>query len=572
MNALIEQAGTFLCNITNNIDPKLPPIVAPGFVFKQPVDECAPSRNLGDLRGFCEQLDKSPFHGRDIIYVHGFSFDMIARVFFDLGKGIQKQIALWPQDRDEFFEKKTHDPNFFVNYREYGNTQYWNNTSQSTSHVGKFLGSRNAKNRFIFIGWSTAQRLEYDTHAMLTEIAEAMINGGPEIKCMAGSNVRSCNDYTSDFRGDRNFCARGCVIISHSTGALVTDVAMALAVDSSFQAKYGNVSFIPDRIRTHVSAAGAINGSQWATTVLILARAAEFTTNEIFPRLGEVCTIANAVLDPEKLLAGTGCQFYDRLADSVLLDLNPFRTITKWAPYINKTPVPVLTVAGHSHESEFPWKVFFQRGYDDGVVSMDSSCGRERPSLLWPTGFQTPLVTTLDPRLYDMGMAMSDSSRAVRTYIEKTFERWLSWPPFNLMPRAAAACTPYKSPHGMIERVRWLKFKPLNYYKNHYSFIQTAENHGAAKRAENKIDGLIGGGSPWQEDVRAIMDPYVYTSGLVHPDVKYLQDEVKMGEFIRFKLFGVQHKIYIWRRTYHRLHGWESKAAMDYVYDYVAPQ
>ena len=104
-------------------------------------------------------------------------------------------------------------------------------------------------------------------NAVLTQIATAMTVGGPEVKCLKGQDAVPCTS-TADPRKDVAFCVRGCVIVSHSTGMLVTDVAMAMTQDPAFIARFGDVRFIPDHIKVHIAAAGADGGSQWASTIL----------------------------------------------------------------------------------------------------------------------------------------------------------------------------------------------------------------------------------------------------------------------------------------------------------------
>ena len=51
--------------------------------------------------------------------------------------------------------------------------------------------------------------------------------------------------------------------------------------------------------------------------------------------------------------------------------------------------------------------------------------------------------------------------------------------------------------------------------------------------------------------------------------MKGLEEFSTVAHYVQFRLFGRKFKIYIWRRSYIRLQGWENKAAMDYAYDYV---
>ena len=137
----------------------------------------------------------------------------------------------------------------------------------------------------------------------------------------------------------------------------------------------------------------------------------------------------------------------------------------------------------------------------------------------------------------------------------------------------------------MVEKVRYLKFQapnsPLTFYPNHFSFLQTSEAHGAFTSKKNPLwrdDDLIGRGDPQYADVRAIVDPKVYASdtrplflnqSLVSPTMKALEEFSRVGRYVPLRLFNRTFKIYIWRRSYIRLQGWQTRAAMDYAYDYV---
>jgi len=111
-------------------------------------------------------------------------------------------------------------------------------------------------------------------------------------------------------------------------------------------------------------------------------------------------------------------------------------------------------------------------------------------------------------------------------------------------------------------------FNPLNYYHNHYSFVQTGEDH---------YDIVERTDAPrW--DSRAVLDASIYTTnpggialGLVRDALKTAQVQVHRGRPVRF----LSHRLgWIWKRTYHLLNGidglsTDDMAAADYVYDYV---
>jgi hypothetical protein len=219
----------------------------------------------------------------------------------------------------------------------------------------------------------------------LNQIADAMVTGD-------GVTLTDPNDPRFDPMTHKpsGFCVAGCIVISHSIGAPLTDVAMSFAADPVYQKQQqtGPIGFIPKHIKVHAALAGTISGSQLATTAMVLAFG---LTNDPY-----VCDVATLFL-----LLHTGlCNSFYLLQDSVLWDLVPQVMQTQWSSRINDTPVPVLTVAGASDHLLWPLKYFFQRGFDDGVVTMDSACGRTVPIWAWPSGFYSifpPGFNEIDP-------------------------------------------------------------------------------------------------------------------------------------------------------------------------------
>jgi hypothetical protein len=210
------------------------------YVYRPPMNPCQ-ALPAQTPRPFCIELPRSPFQGKDIIYVHGLSTETLKAVV----EG--ETVPNWGFGLPSLT---------YLAYFSARGDQQWD------QHIKRFLDSRNASNRYMIAGWSSAQRIEYAANAMLYQIAEAMINGTRVVAKPA------------DPRGKLGFCANGCVIISHSTGELVTDVAMALADDLNYQQNYGPIGFIAPRMATHVSLGGAFVGSKYATLAVGLGRCA----------------------------------------------------------------------------------------------------------------------------------------------------------------------------------------------------------------------------------------------------------------------------------------------------------
>lgn len=376
-NALAERLAAQLPGFLHFSGP-FPPMVPDNYVYPEQTllqTSCQNPEFFERHGEFCNALTYSPFHGKDIIYVHGFSPDVIQGVVS--GKGY----PTWPDDPADFA------PGGY--WRKLG-AEYWDDPGVTKSHIQNFLIHRNgilryAKNRYMTVGWSTAQGLETDANAILNQIADAMVTGD-------GVTLTDPNDPRFDPMTHKpsGFCVAGCIVISHSIGAPLTDVAMSFAADPVYQKQQqtGPIGFIPKHIKVHAALAGTISGSQLATTAMVLAFG---LTNDPY-----VCDVATLFL-----LLHTGlCNSFYLLQDSVLWDLVPQVMQTQWSSRINDTPVPVLTVAGASDHLLWPLKYFFQRGFDDGVVTMDSACGRTVPIWAWPSGFYSifpPGFNEIDP-------------------------------------------------------------------------------------------------------------------------------------------------------------------------------
>ena len=257
-------------------------------------------------------------------------------------------------------------------------------------------------------------------------------------------------------------------------------------------------------------------------------------------------------------------------------------------PGMQNTPVPVLTVAG-GHDLGYPafppgipvitalLNLVIQPGFDDGTVPMDSSCAKDTPWLLWPSGFYPQDRPLGFLRLFDLGMRNAGSfpfitaefGRASKYLYSQTVEPLGSLTlPF---PRSAAGCIPYKSPWGMIEPVGVLpsEFDPLARLLNHYSFLQTSEDHSGDLGGEAY---LFADPPHRTEETRAITNDKVYTLGLVDSAMKTIEEEELKGRKITFRLppvIGKKREWWIWKRTYHRPEGWGARLGNDYVYDHV---
>lgn len=452
----------------------------------------------------------SPFHGADIIYVHGLLVKPTEEVL--LG-GPAK--PAWPTDAADFLSPG--------GYWRQQAQQYW------ATHVSELLDSRGAKNRVLFVGWSPLQPLPYAAHTVLAQIAGAMHTG-------TGVILRD----PADPRGQAGFCQPSCVIVSHSTGGLVTDVAMSLAAQPlaapvPYVGAFNGLGWVPARMRVQVALGVPFSGSQYATAAMALAAG-------LAPSVSPLCSPGSSLLSGPL----ANCPNYAPLLNSVVRDLMPAVAQGVWGPLVATTPVHVLTIAGGHEDNKWPAKRVFSAGFDDGVVNMDSGCGRSVPFVGWPTGY-APAAWR---RVYDLGIS---NGRAIRYFSEQKFEPM--WSPTQV-PRASAACSVWKSPTGMVQPVSQFlttAVNPFTYYPRHHPFVQTAESHR---------NGLRDCHEKGAEDALAIANHLPYS--LVGSGIANLQEET-----VRRKPLYKKSPRSLWKRTYHQLQGWSSRCAVDYAYDWV---
>jgi hypothetical protein len=538
-----------------------------------------------------------PFGGRDIIFVHGFQVAPIAAKINSSGSPASTK---WPGNPGQFIGAG--------GYWKMNADAYWG------SHITKYLGSTTSpSNRYLTVAWPSTQWLVYGAHALLTETARAMNDGTGVVP-------------TSN--GDKSgFCARGCVIVSHSTGGPLVDVAMSIAKHTTL---FGDLRFIPDHMRAHVAFSGAFSGSGFATPALYLGLATVGSA--------PLCQLGAAVVNALGASVG-GCGSLTAIVESVLLDLVPPVMNGLWGPVIDKTPVQTLTIAsehpssyGSTTSYSYPLvflKWLLSRGFDDGVLPMNSTCATySNPPTLpealfpdnigWPSGYvakptvldaaintqlgvlaphtypETPVVA----RVFDM----YNAGRGVGFYLDQVGDRYLAYflnpgSPVNWVPYyVAAGCTPYVAPNGMVQPVAltathalWHQEEdtnPLNRYGNHYSFLQSTGDHFGYEEAGHCYEGYFTANHACTgnekidnaEEVRAVMDDTVY----VHPCAQagpecapLLSGLVKtsVGEEVHgqplCKKWKWCRRIWIWKRVYHRMIGWRTNTEADYAYRYI---
>ena len=509
-----------------------------------------------------------PFEGRDIIYMHGLATGQLAKWLANY-EPAQK---LWPQDAAEFLAANGYFRKYAEGYwRDHIRENLFDPDNPSSSIAGWQWTSADASprynpksNRYLLVAWSSNQTIEFAQHALLTQIHLAMATN---------KNVVTPPTYPSNHV--RPFCSNGCIIIGHSTGPLVTSSALGRAAAGHFGPGGKQIA---RRIRAHVSFAGALSGSRLASVGMVIGLA-------VSPTPHALCNIF------DDLLGVTDTCIVDTsfLAKSILRDLMPIVAQGVWGSWVNKSPVPTVTIAGgHPSGNYTGLTKFMLPGLDDGVVSMNSACGNSNPVfplLLAPSG-----ITVKDPvQAFDMSKDAGLLARAIANFQSHfNFKGGLPPDPGYL----AGACTPHRSPTGMVMPVKatlaGTPWDTRNRYLNHYSFLQGTIDHAydGGTDDRNKWPSEMGnpastnrryfqslGIGPNTEETSAVTDNGIYSQAadgtyLVHPSFNKMHEIVR-GRKIKFKLFGKKHTIWIWKRVYHLLEKWETKQSSHYVYEFV---
>lgn len=506
-----------------------------------------------EARAFTPQAPRplntsQPYSGRDIIYIHGLMPDTINERL--MGSNPQAYTR-WPQNQGAFEGN---------GYWKQAAKAYW------SDHIGR-LYAAGGKNRFLIVAWPSTQRLDVAVHAVLTQIARAMTSEKEVVNPFPPGNKDG-------------FCQANCVIVSHSAGALVADVAMALAQRTktvpAVASQLGQLGFIPDHMKVHVAFQGAFSGSHWAT---VAAAAALGLGSNLCPITTAFFQGAQKASSP---VSPTLCSQLPTLPNSALVDMVPEVAQGVWGPLVQLTPVPVLTVAGGHPSKLQPYKNVFLRGFDDGIVTMNSQCANPLPPGVWASSY-VPSPSPLNIKVFDRGISQV---RATRYFFDQMYDKIFA--PVQQPPNhAAAACTPFISPTGMLQPYLGGPPDPFARFNKHYSFIQSASDHivgpiGTYSQGGCKNrDYLITAGS-FQNDE----EERVITNGVVYqPDARFNGDaqplvnssmKTAVTEYMRYKRIKISifkkkdpKYLYIWRRFYHLLDGYECMDEVDYVHQYV---
>lgn len=473
----------------------------------------------------------APFSGRDIVYVHGFIADHIIARSIKNNEHLRALYGVLPDDEkpvpaelvEDVDDEWPGDPDPYLAggyFRTAPEKTYW------ADHIEQYLVAPGHQNRYLVAGYNCSQRLVYAVHSILEQIARAM---------NTGEGVREGNSKAGTTCFGKEY-----VIVTHSTGALVVNVAMAIAArtaeDPELQAVYGDVSGIARRAKTHVSLHGALAGSEGATLAVVgaalfagMVTLADLDTDvRIFSmRLiaaglfngSESAETADFWLDTmqatDDALAAAALVVPEVVFSSVLVDLSPHVARLFWAPLVGSSPVPTLTVAGgHPTFGGMPGLPIGIKpvlpGLDDGVVNLNSQSGSN--NLISPDIY---LYAPPDARIFDMGLPLV---RSASFFLEQRRATGL----------ASYGSVPFLSPSGMVQPV--LSAPAVPRYPGVFTFLQGTSEHSYS------TDAVLGGASEAYvpspgggnyEESLVIENATPFTSGLVNPAI--------VGEVMRYE-------------------------------------
>jgi len=166
---------------------------------------------------------KYAFGGRDIIFIHGLKLDHVR----DKIVNVRGADAVW--HTTSTFPADTANPEFYypTGYFRSMAECNWNLTRNggdpliidgqpASGHITRFLLNHQYMNRYLYVAYPCSQPLEVAVQAVLTQISDAM-HFGTGVIDPSGKNDTN------------NFGTPSFVMIGHSTGGLVGDVALSAA-------------------------------------------------------------------------------------------------------------------------------------------------------------------------------------------------------------------------------------------------------------------------------------------------------------------------------------------------------
>ncbi|MCA8976438.1 MAG: hypothetical protein KDC98_17090 [Planctomycetes bacterium] len=537
--------------------------------------------------------DDYVFGGQDIVFIHGLRMDPLFDALVGTPNG---PIASAGWTLPSTIPGNGNNPEFYANgYWKAGAEAYWHD------HIKRFLTDKGKKNRYLIVAWPSTQRLEIGVQAILTQIGDAMTGGTGVVDPLHPTGP-----------APTNFGRPGFVIVSHSTGGPISDVAMERAASINT----GQAAFIAEHCTAHVALHGAFEGSRMATAVIAAAAYA----NQNLPSW--VCPLAKFGVFALNQTTNINtypisCPFNFSVAwNSVLVDLVPSVMKTRWGPKMDSTPIQVLTVGGGHPSYLAPFKFSLHLGFDDGVVNMNSQFANPDSVTVGPfhfpsnpSGYRPDPFGLLQSKVFDMGVRRTDPFRAAGFYFDQVLDPHLN-PLFLLQHPFGVASSPvaWLSPTGMNQPVGKIfdpQFDPRSYRPKHYSLLLSTADHFADMGASRYDDPVTENGWPAAstglrdnyrptfgevncEEVSVRRNPELYVpfANAAYPSLSQplLSGpppvvQITKGRLITFKRINRWlppgwriAPFWLWRRDYTLVDQYKQKHECDYVYDWVLPQ
>ncbi|MFN0134667.1 MAG: dockerin type I domain-containing protein, partial [Phycisphaerae bacterium] len=569
-----------------------------------PVSDSYSPRGPHCTRAGCKYV----FGGRDIVFVHGLRLTPLRHEIL----GTDPRAAdTW--NPPATFPGRGANPEYYDN-RPYGGVYgYWKEGADRywQQHIDRFLKRRGIMNRYLIVCFPSTDRLEVGIQAILTQIGDAMRDGlgvvDPAIHPDAPTNT-----VISDF-GTPSF-----VIVSHSTGGLISSAAMSAAANNTSL----NAQHIAAHCKGHVAFHAVFSGSRQATAAIAVV--APFSMGILGPTPWACDWLKKTLFGTENGMETEDCTLFNInpgvVLRSNLVDLVPTITQLKWHRYLRTSPVRTLTVVSGHPSYMYPFKYILHPGFDDGVSSMNSQVASPNFTLFWPSLLKIDSFRRFGPfiipnlplsswyPLFDRGVAEFYPLRAALLWTEQVFDRWSSGKMGLLLApfHAASAATPYVSVTGMLEpKVEFFapepggllglipavrdQFDPLRRLANHFSYIQSTAGHFDATPSYDDSPPFPhfpnyreSFGASNREETRVITDQAVYQPyAMPHAPLDgqpLLTDACtpKLKETVKYNRWRIPRRfgrpplyLYIWKRTYHQLESFGGKHEANYIYDSV---
>ncbi len=507
------------------------------------------------------------FGGRDLIFIHGLRTTPIVDRMFLLDF---RALSDWNDPSS--FPGSADNPQYYGDgYWKSGAEDYWRN------HIERFLTSKGIKNRYLIVGWPATMRMKDGIKSVLTQIGDAMVFGTGVVDPSGANDV-------SDF-GTPSF-----VIVSHSTGGLITDAAMHVAEH------YPNLgaTYIPKLCKGQVALQCAFTGSHLATAGVAAAYFVDQQFGWIEPSW--LCPLVNTTFQllgkhpPVQTCPLTGPQV---MLHSVLVDLVPPVSQLKWGGRLDNSPIRTVTVAGGHPTYTRLVKQLLLRGFDDGVLNANSQNANNNLFVFGPAGYRR---TGKLREVIDMGIP---GVRRRGYFLDQVADNY----PLNLFKVVGTGGTAFTSMTGMVQPVGRLfsrgsglspfaRYGGTNAIHNHFSFMQAAADHyGSTPGWDDSFNGndyktskpIFGGDEQRNyEETRVLTDDQIFLDvpNTVYPsDAAPLLrqgDQPRVVEILRGKKLKftrrprggakVKDSAWLWKRYYHVAEGYDTKLYGDYVY------